>query len=90
MDPESPVASRILPLFDAVVQSAVEGVRKPDPAFYLRACDRLAVTPDECVFLDDLGINCKPARVLGMHTLKVRDPLTALTELEAILDLSLR
>ena len=90
MDPTAPVARRLLPLFDAVVQSAVEGVRKPDPRFYLLACERLAVDPAECVFLDDLGVNCKPARALGMHTIKVTDPLEAISELESVLDVTLR
>jgi putative hydrolase of the HAD superfamily len=90
IDHTSPVAARVLPHFDVVVQSAVEGVRKPDPRFYLRACDQLAVEPAECVFLDDLGVNCKPARALGMHTIKVVDPLDALTELEALLGVALR
>jgi putative hydrolase of the HAD superfamily len=90
MDPTAPVAQRLLPLFDTVVQSAVEGVRKPDPRFYLLACERLEVEPTECVFLDDLGVNCKPARALGMHTIKVTDPLDAIVELEAVLDVTLR
>jgi putative hydrolase of the HAD superfamily len=90
MDPTAPVAQRLLPLFDAIVQSAVEGVRKPDPRFYLLACERLGVEPAECVFLDDLGVNCKPARGLGMHTIKVTDPLDAISELETLLDVTLR
>jgi putative hydrolase of the HAD superfamily len=90
IDPATPVAQRLLPLFDVVVQSAVEGVRKPDPEFYRRACERLGVEAHECAFLDDLGVNCKPARVLGMHTIKVTDPLGALAELETLLDLKLR
>jgi putative hydrolase of the HAD superfamily len=90
IDPTSPIASRLLPHFDVVVQSAVEGVRKPDPAFYLRACDRLDVEPSACVFLDDLGVNCKPARALGMTTIKVTDPLQARDELGELLGISLR
>jgi putative hydrolase of the HAD superfamily len=89
LDPAAPVAQRLLPLFDAVVQSAVEGVRKPDPRFYLLACERLEVDPADCVFLDDLGINCKPARALGMHTIKVTDPHAAITELESLLGVTL-
>ncbi len=67
--------------FDTVVESAVEGIRKPDPAIYALVCDRLAVIPAECVFLDDLGVNLKPARAMGMTTIKVLDPLHALDEL---------
>jgi putative hydrolase of the HAD superfamily len=77
-------------LFDAVLESRVLGVRKPDPRFYELACEELGVAPDESVFLDDLGINLKPARALGMHTIKVDDPDEALTELEAVLGFSVR
>ena len=76
-------------LFDAILESRVLGVRKPDPRFYELACAALDVEPGECVFLDDLGVNLKPARVLGMHTIKVTDPDTALTELGSLLGLSL-
>ena len=72
-------------LFDTVVESAVEGLRKPDPRIYLLACERLAVNPGESVFLDDLGTNLKAARELGMTTIKVADPALALAELEQVL-----
>lgn len=71
--------------FDVVVESAVEGLRKPDPRIYQLVCDRLAVAPAAAVFLDDLGANLKPARELGMATIKVADPDAALAELEATL-----
>jgi putative hydrolase of the HAD superfamily len=77
-------------LFDAVVESAVEGVRKPDPRFYLLACERLYVEPSRSVFLDDLGINLKSARALGMTTIKVTDPDEALSDLEDLLGIDLR
>jgi len=77
-------------LFDVVIQSAVVGVRKPDPQFYLLACRELAIEPTAAVFLDDLGMNLKPARALGMRTIKVDDPTDALIELEAIIGLALR
>ena len=76
-------------LFDAVLESRVLGVRKPDPRFYELACEALGVRPDECVFLDDLGVNLKPARALGMQTIKVTDPDVALAELGALVGLSL-
>jgi len=76
-------------LFDAILESRVLGVRKPDPRFYELACETLEVEPDECVFLDDLGVNLKPARALGMHTIKVADPEVALTELGELTGLSL-
>lgn len=72
-------------LFDAVLESRVLGVRKPDPRFYELACAAVGVRPDESVFLDDLGVNLKPARVLGMRTIKVTDPDHALAELERVL-----
>jgi putative hydrolase of the HAD superfamily len=67
--------------FDTIVESAIEGIRKPDPRIYVLVCKRLAVAPEECVFLDDLGVNLKPARALGMTTIKVSDASSALTEL---------
>jgi putative hydrolase of the HAD superfamily len=73
-------------LFDAVLESRVLGVRKPDPRFYRLACATIGVEPEESVFLDDLGINLKPARALGMRTIKVTDPDQALAELESILE----
>jgi putative hydrolase of the HAD superfamily len=76
-------------LFDAILESRVLGVRKPDPRFYELACEALEVEPDECVFLDDLGVNLKPARALGMHTIKVADPNEALSELGGLTGLSL-
>ena len=79
----------IYALFDAVLESRVLGVRKPDPLFYELACERLGVRPEECVFLDDLGVNLKPARALGMHTIKVTDPEPALDELGRLLGLAL-
>ncbi len=75
--------AEIMALFDVVVESSVVGVRKPDPRFYLRATEALGVEPGECVYLDDLGINLKPARELGMKTIKVVEPAAALRELEA-------
>ena len=76
-------------LFDAILESRVLGVRKPDRRFYELACEALDVEPDECVFLDDLGVNLKPARELGMHTIKVSDPHLALIELGELTGLSL-
>ena len=75
----------VLALFDLVLQSRELGIRKPDPSFYLTACERLGVTPNEVVYLDDLGVNLKPARQLGMMTIKVRDPITAIAELHAVI-----
>ena len=76
-------------LFDVVLESRALGVRKPDPHFYELACEAVGVRPDESVFLDDLGVNLKPARALGMHTIKVTDPDDALAALERLTGLSL-
>jgi putative hydrolase of the HAD superfamily len=80
----------LLGLFDVVVESSVEGIRKPEPEIYRRALARLAeaagqpLFPADCAYLDDLGVNLKPARALGMHTVKVVDPDEALDELAAL------
>lgn len=80
----------MLDLFDVVVESAVVGVRKPDPRFYLMACEELGIEPAQAVFLDDLGVNLKPARQLGMTTIKVGpDYAAALGELERVLGMRL-
>jgi putative hydrolase of the HAD superfamily len=75
--------------FDVMVESAVEGLRKPDPRIYALVCERLDVSPPATVFLDDLGANLKPARELGMTTIKVAEPEAALAELEAVLGFAL-
>lgn len=72
----------ILSLFDEVVESSIEGIRKPNPKIYQIALERMNVQAEECVFLDDLGINLKPARALGMKTIKVLNARQALGELE--------
>ena len=79
----------VMNMFDFVFESSKENVRKPDPEFYLRACDRGKVSPKEVVFLDDLGINLKPAKALGMFTIKVINPIEALNELETLLEFKL-
>jgi putative hydrolase of the HAD superfamily len=68
----------------------VEGLRKPDPRIYALAIARLNVLASEVVFLDDLGMNLKPAREMGMATIKVVDPDDALAELETLLGFALR
>jgi putative hydrolase of the HAD superfamily len=76
--------------FDVVVESAREGLRKPDPRIYALVIARLDVLASEAVFLDDLGINLKPARAMGMTTIKVGDPAIALAELGAVLGIALQ
>jgi putative hydrolase of the HAD superfamily len=71
-------------LFDVVIESSKTGIRKPDPRIYEMACEGLGVEPDEIVFLDDLGINLKPARAMGMTTVKVLDGAQAIADLEKV------
>jgi putative hydrolase of the HAD superfamily len=78
----------VFDLFDVVVESRVVGVRKPEPRFYELACEMVGVAPNEVVYLDDLGINLKPARAMGMTTIKVTDPDAALAELAAVTGLT--
>lgn len=75
--------------FDIFVESAIVGLRKPDPKIYELACRELGVAPDSTAFLDDIGRNLKPARTLGMATIKVDDPEQALSELSALLGFDL-
>ena len=79
----------IMSRFDAVVESSKVGCRKPETRFYEIACETLQVSPHECVFLDDLGVNLKPAAAMGMHTIKVINPDDALVALGTALQLSL-
>lgn len=80
----------VLSLFHAVIESSKVGVRKPDPAIYRMMCNALDVEPERAVFLDDLGVNLKPARQMGMHTIKVDDPDIALQQLESLVGFALR
>ena len=85
----------LLDLFDAVVESSLEGIRKPEPEIYLRALERLSeavgrpIEASDCAYLDDLGINLKPARALGFSTIKVVDPAVALAELSELVGIPL-
>jgi len=81
--------SRLDPYFDVFVESTVVGLRKPDPRIYALVCEKLGVPPPRVAFLDDIGRNLKPARELGMATIKVEDPDRALAELGALLELDL-
>jgi putative hydrolase of the HAD superfamily len=76
--------------FDHVIESSKVGLRKPEPEFYELACKVAGVEPHDVVFLDDLGINLKPAKAMGMTTIKVVSAAQAITDLEAVLGISLR
>lgn len=82
-DARSAEIAEIMARFDVIVESSMIGVRKPEPRFYEIACELLAVQPEECIFLDDLGINLKPAAAMGMTTIKV------VTASQAIADLAI-
>lgn len=79
----------IMGLFHHVIESAKAGLRKPDPRIYLMMTDALQVDPSACVYLDDLGINLKPARDLGMRTIKVSDARPAIDALQALVGFAL-
>ena len=77
-------------MFDLVIESSKVGIRKPNPNIYLMACKQMGIAPEDAIYLDDLGINLKPARALGMTTIKVLSASQALDDLEGHLGLSLR
>jgi putative hydrolase of the HAD superfamily len=79
----------IMVMFDHVVESAKVGIRKPDPRIYLMMCEALKVEPKNCVYVDDLGINLKPAKQLGMATIKVLSGPQLVSDLEAATGLKL-
>ena len=81
----APYTEWVFETFDVVIESSKVGLRKPDPAIYRLACAELGVEPSRAALLDDLGINLKPARAMGMHTIKVVDPEAAAAELLALL-----
>jgi putative hydrolase of the HAD superfamily len=82
--------AEVMALFDRVIESAKIGLRKPDPRIYRMMVETLGVDPAACVYLDDLGVNLKPARDMGMTTIKVIDAGQAIAELEAATGIVLR
>ena len=90
MDSAGREVPAVMSFFDVVIESSVVGVRKPEEEFYRIALDKLGVTAHECVYLDDLGVNLKPARAMGMTTIKVLDAHSAVAELEEHVGVSLR
>ncbi|MBR0909354.1 HAD-IA family hydrolase [Bradyrhizobium japonicum] len=81
--------AEVMVLFDHVIESAKIGLRKPDPRIYGMMVETLKVDPKKCVYLDDLGVNLKPAREMGMTTIKVTSGAQAIAELEAATGLKL-
>ena len=82
--------AEVMKLFDHAIESAKIGLRKPDPRIYAMMIERLGVDPKKCVYLDDLGVNLKPAREMGMTTIKVVSAAQAIGELEAATGMALR
>jgi putative hydrolase of the HAD superfamily len=88
-DGRSLYAKEVMALFDHVIESAKTGIRKPDPRIYQMMCDALGVSPKACIFLDDLGVNLKPARAMGMETIKVESGPQAIAALEHLTGMNL-
>ena len=88
-DDRADALEAIFARFEQVIESSKAGVRKPDPRIYAMMCDLLGVAPGQCIYLDDLGINCKPAAAMGMHAIKVTSGEQALADLSLALDLPL-
>lgn len=86
---QSTAITEILARFDAVIESSKAGLRKPDPRIYQLMCETIGIAPEHCVYLDDLGINCKPAAALGMTAIKVSGEAQALDDLGRVLGLAL-
>jgi putative hydrolase of the HAD superfamily len=82
-------AREIMALFDHVIESSKVGIRKPDPRIYEMMCETLGVSPGACVYLDDLGGNLKPARAMGMTTIRVESGPQAIAELEQAVGMKL-
>ena len=80
---------KVMALFDDVIESSVEGIRKPNPEIYKLACQRISVEPENCLFIDDLGINLKPAKEMGMKTVKVLSEAQALEDICLITNVDL-
>lgn len=89
-DKKAAELAEVFALFDHLIESSKLGIRKPDPRIYALMCEALDVDPKACVYLDDLGINLKPARDMGMATIKVTGEEQLLTDLEALTGYALR
>ncbi len=85
----SDALEQIFARFEHVIESSKAGVRKPDPRIYMMMCEKLGLEPAACIYLDDLGVNCKPAAQLGMAAIKVTGEAQALADLSALLALPL-
>lgn len=79
--------SEVMKIFDHVIESSLIGIRKPDLKIYNMSCEALGVLPEECIYLDDLGVNLKPAKAIGMTTIKVIDPQIAVSQVKKFLNI---
>jgi putative hydrolase of the HAD superfamily len=87
-DEKAAAISAVMERFDHIIESSKAGVRKPDPRIYAMMCKALAAVPSQCIYLDDLGINCKPAAAMGMAAIKVTSGEQALQDLGTLLALT--
>ena len=87
-DEKAATIAAVMGRFDHIIESSKAGVRKPDPRIYAMMCKALAVVPSQCIYLDDLGINCKPAATMGMAAIKVTSGEQALQDLGTLLALT--
>ena len=87
---QAALVADVMARFEVVIESSRVGVRKPDPAIYAMACEQLGVEPEECIYVDDLGINCKPAAAMGMLAIKVVTVEQTLDDLEAAVGFAVR
>lgn len=87
-DEKAATIAAVMGRFDHIIESSKAGVRKPDPRIYAMMCEALAVVPSQCIYLDDLGINCKPAAAMGMAAIKVTSGEQALQDLGTLLALT--
>ena len=88
-DEKAAAVKAIMERFDHIIESSKAGIRKPDPRIYQLMFEALNVEPGQCIYLDDLGINCKPAAALGMAAIKVSAERQALDDLGALLNMQL-
>ena len=87
-DDKAAAVAAVMARFDHIIESSKVGVRKPDSRIYAMMCAGLAVEPSRCIYLDDLGINCKPAAAMGMAAIKVTSGAQALNDLGELLALT--
>ncbi len=88
-DEKAAAVAQIMQRFDHIIESSKAGIRKPDPRIYQMMRDALNIAPEQCIYLDDLGINCKPAAAMGMAAIKVTSEEQALSDLGALLEMRL-